>query len=311
MKSMFPLSSRIRSVVWFVILASSISAFGAGIWTALIVTNLMTSPAIPWAILVMAFVLWLMWQYLGGRWWPRSNSDARRSYLRANRVSGTVFTWAVVAGVLSLVALAGYWIVLVELTGVGGNPTIPSYSQYPPLIVLLGLLMGSLVSPITEEAAFRGYGQVTLERVFPAGVAIALASILFALWHGPTQGFAWSKLLFYFVVGVVFGTTAYLTNSILPALPVHILGDLTFFFLIWPYDPARPLVWRNGRDVWFGIYSGQAIIFTALALLAFKQLARVSAPHAPRSESGPTRNRLTSVGSSDRQGGQPISGAGR
>ena len=130
-----------------------------------------------------------------------------------------------------------------------------------------------------EEAAFRGYGQVILERVFPAGAAIAISSVLFALWHGPTQGFVWSKLLFYFVVGVVFGTTAYLTNSVLPALPVHILGDLTFFFLIWPSDAARPLVWREGVDTWFWVYTAQAIIFTALALLAFTRLSGVTAAH--------------------------------
>jgi membrane protease YdiL (CAAX protease family) len=263
------------SVIWFVLLASLIAAFGTGVWTALIGSNLATSPAIPWAVVAMALVLWLMWQYLGGRGWPRSTSEARRSYLRANPVSREVFTWALLAGVLSLVALAGYWIVLVELAGVGGNPTIPDYSKYPPLTVVLGLLMGSLVSPLTEEAAFRGYGQVILERVFPAGAAIVISAVLFALWHGPTQGFFWTKLLFYFVVGVDFGTIAYLTQSTLPAIPVHILGDMTFFFLIWPYDAARPLVWKSGADVWFWVFAAQAVIFTALALLAFRQLAKV------------------------------------
>ena len=267
--------SRFMSLIWFVLLASLIAAFGTGVWTFLIGSNLATSPAIPWAVVAMAVVLWLMWQYLGGKWWPRSTSEARRSYLRANPVSREVFTWALLAGVLSLVALAGYWIVLVELAGAGGNPTIPDYSKYPLLTVVLGLVMGSLVSPITEEAAFRGYGQVILERVFPAGAAIMISAVLFALWHGPTQGFFWSKLLFYFVVGVDFGAIAYLTESTLPAIPVHILGDLTFFFLIWPYDAARPLVWKSGADLWFWVFAAQAIIFTALALLAFRRLAKV------------------------------------
>jgi len=263
------------SFVWFVLLTFLIAAFGTGVWTALITINLATSPATPWAVAVMALILWLMWQYLDGRWWPRSTSEARHSYLRAKAVSRRVFAWALLAGVLSLIALAGSWIVLVELVGVGGNPTIPSYAQYPPLTIVLGLLMGSLVSPITEEAAFRGYGQVILERVFPAGAAIAITSVLFAVWHGPTQGFFWSKLLFYFAVGVDFGAIAYLTQSSLPAIPVHILGDLTFFFLIWPYDAARPLVWKSGADLWFWISGAQTIIFTVLAILAFRRLAKV------------------------------------
>src|SRR5207237_488538 len=83
---------------------------------------------------------------------------------------------------------------------------------------------GSLVSPLTEESAFRGYAQSLLERRLPAVLAVAISSALFALWHGPTQGFFWSKLLFFFLVGVVFGTIACLTDSILPALPVHVVG---------------------------------------------------------------------------------------
>ena len=269
-------NSRLRSIVWFIIMASLITVFGTGVWTILISANLATSPAIPWSVALMAIILWLIWQYLDGKWWPHSTSQIRHSYLRAKPVSRTSFGWAFLAGLSSLVALAGYWIVLVELVGVGGNPTIPNYSQYPRLTVVLGLLMGSLVSPITEEAAFRGYGQVILERVFPAGIAITMSAILFSLWHGPTQGFFWSKLLFYFVVGVDFGTIAYLTRSSLPAIPVHILGDLTFFFLIWPYDASRSLVLKDGLNLWFGVFIAQAIIFTVLAILAFIQLAKVN-----------------------------------
>ena len=273
---MHSLSDRIWAVLWSALVSSLIAVFGAGVWILLISTDLSLSPTIPWAFLLMALVLWLMWQYLGGRWWPHGTSDARRAYLRSNRVSGQKLAWALIAGVLSIIALSGFWIVLVELAGVGGNPTIPDYSRYPHVLVILGLLMGSLVSPITEEAAFRGYAQVKLERVFPAAAAVLISSLLFAFWHGPTQGFVWSKLLFYFIVGVAFGTLAYLTNSSLPAIPVHILGDVTFFFFIWPQDAARPLVWRDGANLWFYVYAAQALIFTVLAVLAFRRLRRIT-----------------------------------
>jgi membrane protease YdiL (CAAX protease family) len=270
-------SKKIRALVWSILLASLIAAFGTFTWNALITINLRTSPTLPWAVVLMAFVLWVMWQYLGGRGWPRSTSETRRKYLRAGPLALSIFTWGFLASVLALAALVGYWIVMVELTGVGGNPTIPNYSIYPPFTVVLGLIMGSLVSPLTEEAAFRGYGQAILESIFPPLVAIGVPAILFALWHGPTQGFLWPKLLFYFMVGAAFGTTAYLTRSILPALPAHILGDLSFFFLVWPFDAARPLVWRDGANLWFWIYAGGAFLFTLLALPAFKHLKRVVA----------------------------------
>ncbi len=275
------LSGRLQAIIWCVVTASVISLLGAGVWSALITTNLLTTPAIPWAIPAMGVVLWLIWEYLGGKWWPRSTSQARHSYLRANRVSGPLLGWALVASALALIALVGFWIVLVEVAGTGGNPTIPDYSRYPPLTVVLGLLMGSLVSPLTEEAAFRGYAQVRLGRVFPARASVVIASMLVAFWHGPTQGFVWSKLLFYFTVGLVFGTTAELTNSSLPAIPVHILGDMTFFFLIWPFDENRPSVWRNGPDMSFWMALVTMVVFGMLAILAFRRLAKRRASKQP------------------------------
>jgi hypothetical protein len=62
---------RILRVAWSGILALVILAFGQGVWAGLLFINLRTSPAIPWAVPVMSLILWLMWQYLGGKWWPR------------------------------------------------------------------------------------------------------------------------------------------------------------------------------------------------------------------------------------------------
>jgi hypothetical protein len=53
------LSSRILAVVWAAILAFLILGV-AQIWTILLVINLSASAAIPWAIPLMALVLWLL-----------------------------------------------------------------------------------------------------------------------------------------------------------------------------------------------------------------------------------------------------------
>ena len=89
-------------------------------------------------------------------------------------------------------------------------------------------------------------------------------------------GWFWPKLLVHFLAGVAFGTIAYLTDSILASIPVHIVGDLTFFTVVWPHDCSRRLVTEGGSDVWFWIHVAQAAAFTALALLAFRLLARNS-----------------------------------
>jgi membrane protease YdiL (CAAX protease family) len=277
-------ATRTLNVVGFGLLAFAITIVAGGIWSALLVANLRSSPAVPWSVPAMALLLWLMWSYLGGRGWPRSTSEARRRCLRANRRSGRTYLCALVAGVLSVVALAGYWIMLFRLVKLPPN-ALSDVSSYPRMTVALMILMGSLVSPFMEEAGFRGYFQVALEREFRAPLAIVISSVVFALAHGPTQGFLWPKLLFYFLVGIAFGATAYLTNSTLPAIPAHFVGLLIFFILIWPRDAARRLVLESGTDNWFWIHVAQAIVFTVLAVWAFERLARVSSRDAP---SGPT-----------------------
>jgi len=268
------LTGSILAVAWAGILGFLIIVLGAGVWAALVAANLSVSPAVPWAVPVMTLVLWLMWQYLAGKGWPRSTSQARRQCLRANAVSASALAWSLLAGTLSVLAFAGLWIVMSQLVRMPAN-ALPDFSRYPLLTVVAMILMSSLAAPLTEEPAFRGYCQVILERKFSGPVAVLISSALFALAHGPTQGFVWPKLLFYFLVGVVFGSTAYLTNSILPAIPGHVIGLLVFFTVVWPHDAARPLVWEAGTDVWFWMHVSQAIVFAALALWAFRRLAKV------------------------------------
>ena len=266
-------ATRALSIIGFGLLAFAITVLAGGIWSALLVANLRGSPAIPWSVPLMAILLWLMWSYLGGKGWPRSTSAARHLYLRANRRSARTYLWSFAAGVLSVVALAGYWLVLFRLVKMPPN-ALPDMSSYPRMTVALMILMGSLVAPFMEEAGFRGYFQVALEREFHGSVAVIVSSLGFALAHF-AHGILWPKLLVYFLVGIAFGATAYLTNSTLPAILPHMIGDLTFFTLVWPYDAARQLVSESGTDNWFWIHVAQAILFTALAVWAFQRLARV------------------------------------
>ena len=88
----------------------------------------------------------------------------------------------------------------------------------------------------------------------------------------------------YFLAGVVFGLPAYLSKSTLPTIPVHIMADLTFFALVWPRDANRRPVSDGGADLWFYVHVAQMIIFTALAILAFRHLAKVARIHRSDSE---------------------------
>jgi hypothetical protein len=77
------------------------------------------------------------------------------------------------------------------------------------------------------------------------------------------------------------GAMALLTRSILPGIVIHAIGLLVFFTLVWPGDALRSLIGRGDADTWLLIHSAQVIVFAALALLAFIQLARnTSGPRA-------------------------------
>jgi membrane protease YdiL (CAAX protease family) len=227
---------RLMSILWAGVTASLILTVGQLMWVALLTTNLKVSPKIPWSAAVMAFALWLLWQYLGGRWWPRGTSEARRLNLRAFPVSSRVFIWAFVAGAFSIAAMSGLWIVLFRISRTPAN-TLPDLSSYPLLTVIATLLMSSLAAPFCEEAAFRGYAQTILERNFRVPTAILISSAMFAAAH-LTYGLYWTKLSVYFLFGLAAGIGARLANSILPGIAVHVMADLTFFVLIWPHDAA-------------------------------------------------------------------------
>ena len=269
------LTSRILTILWAAFLGFAIALLGQGVWTVLLFANLATTPTIPWSVAVMAPLLLLIWLYLDGRWWPDKTSEARHRDLRANPVSGRVFAWACLAGVLSLAALVGCWIVMARLVRIPGN-VLPNMSGVPLITIVLAVGMGSLISPILEQAGFWGYCQVILERKFVAVAAILITSIIYSLGpHPPTGNVLWPRLVFYFLTGLTFSVMSYLTNSNLPGLLIHILGIFIFFTLVWPGDATRRLVSAGGADLGFWIDAALAVIFAALAVLAFSRLAKL------------------------------------
>jgi membrane protease YdiL (CAAX protease family) len=182
-----------------------------------------------------------------------------------------------VAGVFSIAALSGLWIILFEVSRTPANAIVGA-SSYPLLTGIATLLMSSLAAPFSEEAAFRGYAQTILERNFRGPTAILISSAMFAAAH-LTYGLYWTKLSVYFLFGLATGVGARLANSILPGIAVHVMADLTFFVLVWPHDAARRLVAQGGADAWFWIHVAQVVVCTPLAVWCFRQLARSAEVH--------------------------------
>jgi len=256
-----PKLMRILAVIVFAFILVGITG---GVWSFLLLENLKTSPAFPWSAAVMGVLLWILWQYLSGRWGPKRSAGYRSKALRANPLAARTFLTAVIAGLSAVLSLAGLWMVLSRLTVIPAH-LLPAFSRYPILTVALILLMSPLVNAIAEEAGFRGYVQGALEPRIGGPLAIAATALLMLPAHGFTQGFAWQIVLFYVLIDIVFGALAYLTNSIVPGIIIHSAGLLLFFTVIWPSPAGR-----------FSLVESLAafVIFGAASLSAYWQLAR-------------------------------------
>jgi membrane protease YdiL (CAAX protease family) len=266
-------------ILWTGVVAIVMTALVSGVWAALLLTNLARGSAFPWSVIVMAGVLWALWSFLDGRWGFARSRAARHELLRATPLPRHVYAWALIAGLLWVVFLAGFWIVLTQLVSVPGN-RLPDLSKYPIFTVLAALGMAGLSGAISEEAGFRGYFQGALERSGLGAAAILCSALLMAPVHALSQGFVWPTLLFYLLVDAMLGALAYYTKSIRPGVLVHAVGLFTFLGLIWPRDKARLSIAQNGADIWFWIHLGQAVLFAVLSVGALARLARLVRPRS-------------------------------
>jgi membrane protease YdiL (CAAX protease family) len=273
------MSKSLRAVlecVWTGLFAVVFTGVISGVWAGFLVTNLKLTPAVPWAVVPMALVLWAAWSFLGGQWGFARSQAARAAYLRAGPLPGTTTTiWAIAAGLLGIIALAGLWVVLHALVRTPSNP-LSNVSQYPPLTVFILLAMASISGGASEEAGFRGCFQGTLEKHGLGWGSVVIAALLMAPAHARTQGFVWPNIVFYLLVDGMLGALAYLTGSIRPGVVVHAVGLFVFFELIWPHDAARPMFAAPGGHAWFWIHVGLTAVFALSSLAAFARLAHLT-----------------------------------
>jgi membrane protease YdiL (CAAX protease family) len=262
-------------IVAFCVVALVATLMAQVVWSGLLATNLKVSPAIPWAVPVMAVILWAIWRYFGGAWWPASNREARRRYRRANPVPRPVFRLAMVAGLLALGGLIALWLVLVQLVRLPGNPAA-NFGSYSLLTIVSVLVTASIVGAITEELGLRGYMLTRLESAVGGWTAVVLVAAITSPGHGLTQGFVWPTLLWYYVADVMFGAMSYLTRSILPGIVVHAIGLLAFFAVIWPTDKYRHVATLGQQPLTFWIEVALLVVLLAAAGLLFRRLALIT-----------------------------------
>jgi hypothetical protein len=108
--------------------------------------------------------------------------------------------------------------------------------------LLLGLVVASAVvaAPLAEELFFRRFLQGWLEKLLPEAdgrMAVSVAAALFALAH-LGQGLAYVPL---FPLGLVLGTIARRTGSVVPCIFLHALFNaVSVALLVWQTAAPAP-----------------------------------------------------------------------
>jgi membrane protease YdiL (CAAX protease family) len=269
---------RVPVVVRAVIIGFVVLLAGNVLPQGLIAANL-KSPASPWSAAPIAVYLWLYWQYVGGRWRPRSTSVARHRDLRAVPLSAVLWRWSLVAGALGIAALTTLTYALGRLVPLGLD--FPEVFQQLPLVTLVTLVATiSLMAGVVEEAAFRGYMQSRIERRYGPVVAILVVSVFFVLAHLPTSLAALPRMCLILIASVGYGILAYLSGSILPGLVLHAAGDIVGFGLLWlslrgtSVTSDSPVPALNSPVLWANV--AETVVLGILTVWAFRRLATAS-----------------------------------
>jgi membrane protease YdiL (CAAX protease family) len=289
-----PLWQRLPVVVRAVLTGAVVATAGTVPWALLASANVKHGSAVPWAVPPAALYLWLFWRYVRGAGWPASTAETRRTTCRAHRLSDEVWGAAMMAGILGLVALVLLLRVVNRMVTLPAQPT-DDLSHLPFMTLVPLLLMGAVVAGIAEESAFRGYMQGPIERRHGPVIAILVTGGLFGLAHFTHPEVTLILMPYYLAVAAIYGSLAYLTNSIMPSVVLHaggnVLGAIGLFAggrSDWQAASSpEPLIWESGADASFWLSFVAALGAGAAALWAYAALATVArkepaATHAPR-----------------------------
>ena len=128
------------------------------------------------------------------------------------------FLWNVVAGLASALAVGfvGHWIATPPTSG-----PIMEMMKGPEASLVVVTLFGTVVAPMCEELAFRGFLQPLLVRSFGAVAGILMAAAPFGMLHYWEYGDSWRSAVQIGLAGATFGWMRQATGSTRAAAIMH------------------------------------------------------------------------------------------
>ena len=128
------------------------------------------------------------------------------------------FLWNVIAGLASALAVGfvGHWIATPPTSG-----PIMEMMKGPEASLVVVTLFGTVVAPMCEELAFRGFLQPLLVRSFGAVAGVLMAAAPFGMLHYWEYGDSWRSAVQIGLAGATFGWMRQATGSTRAAAIMH------------------------------------------------------------------------------------------
>ncbi|MDW3652132.1 MAG: CPBP family intramembrane glutamic endopeptidase [Bacteroidia bacterium] len=275
---------KLRIPIWLrsILIGFLILELGTRLWSLLALANIKSTPSIPWAFPLMALCLWFIWNYLNGKWKPKSTQEKRQLWMRAYKLEPRKKLWAWISAILlgcSLLLLILISTRLIDFPS-GQIEQIERISVYSDFMVMALIIMTSVVAGVIEEIAFRAYMQKPMENEYAPAIAILIVALFFSLLHLPNATIAPQLLLLFFLGSLGWGVLAYLTNSIIPGVIIHSLVDIISYFWLWQnLELAKSLaaenIFQEGIDKSFVLLLLFAVASISALVFSFWKLSKI------------------------------------
>jgi len=270
--SMYSMWNRLPLIVRAVLSGLFVSSIGVFTWGGMI--SLFPSA---WVILPMIFVLWVFWIFFSGRWGSNELAKSSRIWFRSTTLQSSNWQWGIAAAIFFVVVIQSSFVVtfrLIEFPAAKFTADYKAFDKVPLWAAWAILIMSSVVAGICEEAGFRGYMQVPLEKKHGAATAIIITSVFFTIVH-LTHTWALPILPHIFFASVLLGILAWKSGSLIPGIIGHSILDIFDYSVWWTNLTGgftHRTIFKTGVDVHFIIW---VLIFLLAVFGFFRVIGRL------------------------------------
>jgi membrane protease YdiL (CAAX protease family) len=270
-------ASRIPVIVRAVIVGLIIGLAAANVWPLLLLKLGMPVAA---AAEVLFLALYIWWAAGGGP--PKRWRTVREENFRVRALSGAEWFWGLVAAVSFAATVHAAMVVLFRLVPFPAEAFHHGYdfSMIPDVrLQWLAVIVSAASAGICEETGFRGYMQRPIKQRHGALAAILISSLFFMLLHLNKDWALAGMVPIVFGAGVLLGTLAWASRSLVFCMIGHIIMDVGLFAYWWTQIAGtfsqRPIS-QTGMDQSFTLECGALAVALLVTLAAIGRLRRLS-----------------------------------